>query len=346
MGIWYCTREDVASAADIKASANQDAAIDSAIESASRAVEGKLHRRFYPELTTRYFDWPNMASGYNGSFRLWLDENEVISVSSMTSGGVAVSPSNFFLEPANDGPPFDRIELNRSIASWRSGYTNQRSIAVTGLFGFDDVNKTAGTCTEALDASETQVDYSGSPLIGVGSVIRIDAERMVVVAKDWASTGQTVSTLQEESDDATFTVSSGAAFFTGETILIDGERMLITDIAGNSLTVQRAVDGSGLVSHTAGTIYARRSLTVERGALGTTPATHVTSAPITVLSFPGLVRELCIAYALNNLSQRSSSYARVVGSGDNQRESAGRGVRSIEQDAYQAYGRKARMRSV
>src|SRR5690606_22447868 len=56
---WYTTRETVKAALDYKETARNDAQVDRAIESASRAVEGLLHRRFYPETATRYFDWPN-----------------------------------------------------------------------------------------------------------------------------------------------------------------------------------------------------------------------------------------------------------------------------------------------
>ena len=71
--------------------------------------------------------------------------------------------------------------------------------------------------------------------------------------------------------------ASGSGFNVGEVILVDSERMLIVDIAGNYLTVKRAWDGSVLAIHSTGAdIYTLRLLTVTRGALGTTAGTHDT----------------------------------------------------------------------
>lgn len=54
----YATREEVKSALDIKQTARNNDQVDRAIDSASRAVEGLLHRVFYPTFDTRYVDWP------------------------------------------------------------------------------------------------------------------------------------------------------------------------------------------------------------------------------------------------------------------------------------------------
>lgn len=54
----YATREQVKQALDIKESARSDLQIDIAIEAASDSVDGLLHRVFYPQVMTRYFDWP------------------------------------------------------------------------------------------------------------------------------------------------------------------------------------------------------------------------------------------------------------------------------------------------
>lgn len=54
----YVTREQVKQALDVKAPARSDLQIDLAIQAASDSVEGLLHRVFYPQDMTRYFDWP------------------------------------------------------------------------------------------------------------------------------------------------------------------------------------------------------------------------------------------------------------------------------------------------
>ncbi|HEY5986046.1 MAG TPA: hypothetical protein VIV12_06615, partial [Streptosporangiaceae bacterium] len=93
-------------------------------------------------------------------------------------------------------------------------------------------------------------------------------------------------------------------------------------------------------------IYAPRTLTVTRGALGTAAATHSLAAPVLRHVVPGLVRELCTAEALNTLAQEQSGYARVVGEGETAIEVRGQGLQQIRSDALAVYGRRARSRAV
>ncbi|WP_234429896.1 hypothetical protein, partial [Streptomyces sp. AV19] len=148
--------------------------------------------------------------------------------------------------------------------------------------------------------------------------------------------------------DVSITVSTlTAAPAVDEVILIDSERMLVVDVAGSVLTVKRAWDGSVLAAHAAGAdIYAPRTLTVTRGALGTTAAAMSAGDDIYRWDPPGPVRELTVAEALTSLLQGQSGYARVVGSGEAQREASGRGLRDLRESVYASHGRKARTRAV
>lgn len=342
--VFYTTREQVMSAPEIKATAYNNKQIDSAIESGSRAVEGLLHRKFYPVVDTRYFDYPNDQRARVG--RLWLGEDEVVSITSITSGGTTISSDHYFLEPANSGPPYQWIDLDRADnATFSVGATYQRNIAIAGTFcGCALEEVPGGTTVEALDSSETQVDVSDVSNIGVGSILRIDTERMIVTEKSWLSSSQTLQDpLIAQNNDVTVQVTDGTVFFAGETVLLDSERMRVVDVAGNNLTVKRAVDGSVLATHTGSTIYVPRTLTVERGALGTTAASHNSGASIAVHDIPGLVQELAAAYAIDTLQQRNSGYARTTGSGSNRKDAGGIGIEGLEKKVYAAYGRKARM---
>ena len=55
---WYCTREDVQRALDLKSTSRSAQQVDRIIGEVSRQVEVDLGRTFYPLLTTRKFDWP------------------------------------------------------------------------------------------------------------------------------------------------------------------------------------------------------------------------------------------------------------------------------------------------
>jgi hypothetical protein len=348
---FYATREEVKAELDARETARSNARIDRALAAATESVYGLCHRVFYPTVATRYFDWPNSQSGT--SWRLWLDDSELVSLTSLASGGTTINLANVLLEPNRSGPPYNRIEINLdSSASFGGGDTHQRDVTATGVWAGCPLAETqAGATAEALDASETglDVDAATSAAVGVGSLLRIDDERVIVTGRAQLDTGQTLggSGLTNVNNSVTATVQSGAAFAAGETILIDGERMRVDDIAGNTLVVTRAWDGSTIAAHTAGaTIYAPRTLTVERGALGTTAAAHNSAATVRRWDAPGLVRQLCLAEALTDLLQGRAGYARTAGAGDNEREVTGRGLKDLRDRVYARHGRKARSRGV
>jgi hypothetical protein len=349
-GIWYSTREEIKAELDVKETARSNARVDRALEDASRRVEGLCHRRFYPVQATRFFDWPPRAGATPWVLR--LDDQELISVTALMSGGATITSGQYNLEPVNFGPPFNRIEVVLSSdASFGGGDTHQRDIQITGLWGYRNTETSVGVTAEALDDSETAVDVDGaaSAAIGVGSIVRVDSERMLVRERRQLTTGQTLGGggLTNQNSAVTVAVASGAVFAAGEVILIDSERMLIEDIAGNNLIVRRAWDGSTIAAHSVGaTIYAPRTLVVTRGVLGTTADTHANGSTVVLWVPPGPVRQLVIAEALTDLLQGRSGYARTAGSGDNERETSGRGLANLRESAYQQCGRKARTRAV
>lgn len=351
--VWYCTREDVRSALDIKEAAHNAAQVDRAIEGASRQAESLLKRKFYPVQTTRYFRWPN-SSG-SPAWHLWLDENELISVTSLVAGGTTIASTDYFLEPVNSGPPYRWIEIDMdSSAAFAAGTTSQRAIAITGLFGYSNDQEPAGALAEALDGSETAVDVTDASLVGVGDLLTVDSERMTVTGRSALDTGQNLVTNMTASvADKTVDVADGTQLHVGETIIIENERMKVTEITGNNATVLRAYDGTALAAHTAPLdVYALRTLTVVRGALGTTAATHSTSTAVTKWTVPGLLKDLVIAEALNVIEQEVSAYGRRTGSDEAERDASGNentsgmGLPDMRYQAKSALGRKFRKRAV
>jgi hypothetical protein len=353
--VFYCTRESVMDAFDTREAAHRSAQIDEAIASASDDVDAWLNRHKHglaPTNATRYFDFPD--SHYSRSWRLWLEENELVSITSLVAGGTTLSSGDYFLEPVNSGPPYTYVEVNLgTTASFGSAATFQRAIAITGVFGINNDQKPAGILAEALDASETAVDVSDSSLVGVGSVLTVDSERMLVTGRSSLTTGVNLGTgLTALKNNQTITgISLG--FSVGETLLVDSERMRIVENNGTDLTVIRGYDGSTLAAHSIGaTIFAYRTLNVERGALGTTAATHLISAPITKWDVPQLVRDLAKAEAITRLEQEFSAYGARVYSDEAERDSsgtevvAGRGLTDVRIACARRYKRKFRKRAV
>lgn len=342
MGVWYVTREEAKSAMDATETARNNDQIDRAIEAASRAVEGQTLRKFYPLLAIRTFDWPQP---YAQAWRLWLDENDLIAVTVLSGGGTTIAPGDYLLRPGS-GPPYTCIEIIRtSGATFGGGSTPQGAISITGLWGYGNDEVAAGALAEDLDASETAVDITDSAAVGVGSILRVDSERMTVTHKNMLTTGQT-GTLTKDNAATTLAVSDGSLFFAGEVLLLDSERVLIEDIAGNNLVVKRAWDGSVIAAHTGATIYARRRLTVVRGALGTTAATHTTATALVKHQPPGQIKALCLAEAINQVQQENSGYARVIGQGEYAREHGTKGLKDLRAEVSENFLRRPRLGTV
>ena len=346
MGVLYATLERVKRAADISSTADADDQVLRALESASRSIDGGarvgdglLGRRFYPELATRYI--PILST--HAASALPLGDYELAGPPTLVVSGVttiAAGAGGYFLEP-QEGPPYGKLQLDTAtIGAWPS--PGVRGVAVTGPWGYRLDESPVGALAEALDLTETDVEVTRSADIGVGTILRTDTERMIVTGRAMLTTGVTLGAdLTAYNNDQRVSVASGAAFGSGETIIIDAETMLITAVVGNILVVRRAWDGSTLDGHLTGaTIYAPRLLTVERGALGTTAATHLISAPLFRHVVPGPVESLCVAETLNMLGQEDGAYARSVAAGDGLSTTLGIGLQDIRNQAVKALRRR------
>jgi hypothetical protein len=349
-GVWYATREDVAHALDVQMTARNRRQIDAAIEAASRNAEGLCHRRFYPVVATRYFDWPARPSGGYTPWVLRLDASELISLTSVTSGGINIPLDDINLEPNRSGPPFTRVEIKLSTnAAYGGGQTYQRDVALAGLWNYRNTETTLGSTTAAVSsatATTITVDGPTSAVVGVGSILRVDSERMIVTERAQTSTGQT-GTLGAGKNNVSLAVSDGTKFAVDEVLLLDSERMRIDDIAGNTLTVERAYDGTVLAAHTGATIYAPRALTVNRGALGTTADTHGNASTVYLWQPPGLIRQLVKAEAIWSFLQEHAGWFRnASASGRAAPEVSRTALDALRDQAYTEHGRKARHRGV
>lgn len=344
----YTTREAVKLAVDIKDSARANAQIDRLIGAASRSVDRLCHREFDPWTMTRYFDWPDRS--YAESYRLWISgRRDLVTLTAATSGGTVLDTAELLLYP-DEGPPFDRIEISRAgAASFETGATDQRSLALTGVWGYDLTEVAVGTIAEALDSTETAVDVADAALVGVGAVLRIDDERVIVTEKTALDTGVDLAgNLTAEFKNNTVPLSSSVgAPAAGEMIIIDAERMRVNEVVGTSAFVTRGYDGTVLAAHTSGAnIHAYRTLTVQRGALGTTAATHINGAAMLRWVPPEPIETLTIAETLNAIAQEGSAYARVVGSGEGQREARGGGLEKARSDVYTGFGKLGRVGAI
>jgi hypothetical protein len=356
MGVWYTTRERIYESLEVTETAQTRRLVDRLIGASSRTVEGLLRRRFYPETKVLKVDWPNHQYAPPWEIHFFGD-NEIVAVNSINAGGTTISTGDVLLRRWDDKPepPYQILQINQSSSAvFQSGQTWQEAIQLNVDTGFNptDTDYVDGLLGEGINSSvksfligpTTEAELN----IGVGSLIVVDTERMQVTNRRMADTAvNTADVLGDNMSDRLVSTTDGTKFVVGEMIQIGAERMRIDEITGNSLSVTRAWDGSTLDDHASGVdIYAQRIFNVQRGVLGSTPASHSLSAEITCHRFPELIETLTVAETLVALEQDASAYARVVGSGQSQREAVGKGIDSLRADAVLRYGRVSRMEAV
>lgn len=351
----YCSRDDVKNSLDSQATAYNDIQMDRIISASTASVEGQMSRRFYPQIDVRSWEWPNYQMGR--SWRLWLDQNELISFTKVVTGGIIVTPDQFFLEPQQYGPPYSHLEFSlNSTFSFGGGSTPQRDITIYGTFGYGNATTAAGTLTSNLSStSGTSVNISDSSLVGVGDTVLLGNEYAQVTAKGYFDSGQAVvGTVAAQQSVNMVTVASGSAINVGETILIDAENMLVVGIAGNNLLVRRATNGTTLAAHTGSEVYVPRTLTLVRATLGTVAATYSIGQAVLRHTPPDLIRQLCIAEAIYSLQQEQGAYmsvvqrARDLGAVNSRiaTSSMFHPIDELRENALTRYGRKVRLRAV
>lgn len=343
----YCTREQVQNTLDQADALRLNSRIDDACRAGSRDLEGVLHRRFWPQTATRYLE-PRRVAGDT----LWVNDIdcEIITCASLVVDGTTlVEGTDFFLElPGGQGPPYTAIRMLRtSSASWS---VEQRGNVFTGTVGGSANTAPAGALAAAITTSTaTSATVTDSSLVGVGDLLLVDSERLLVQNKSLVTTTATVTgSVAADESVTTIPVSSGALVNAGEMILSGAERMYVEDVVGNNLIVKRAQNGSVLEAHAnADVVYAPRLLTVKRGAAGTTAAQHLTAATVVRNLPPSQVTEAAAALAINYLEQGKAAYGRTAGAGDHRRSTGGTGVAAAiaaaVESAYTAYGRQGRI---
>jgi len=376
----YGTREEVRQALDVKQAAWNNTQVDRAIDAARDSVDKLCNRQFYPNDSTVWIDWPNFQRAY--PWRVWLDAAELADVTVnppvVTTGGdpasntpgTVIPDSAIFWGNPRYNPPFTYFELDRSQSySFGSGSTPQRSISVTGTFGYQLKTSPSGTLASSALSTDTAItaSASGLTLAGVGDMLIMGmsagSERMLITDARFTSTSIAFTGLTTASmADNILAVPDGTQFSQGEVVQIDTEWCLIQNILGNNLQLKRAWDGSILAAHTSGAIWAKRQFSVLRGQFGTSAADYSSGAQMYINVVPGLVKELAVAEAVTSLTQETASYANAPAStgakagagisvnlsGDaiTRQAAAGAGLFDLRDRCFAAYGRKGRSRVV
>lgn len=344
MANWYAGRNAVKQASNTESGRLRNDQIDRAIAAASRMIERKTRREFYPTTKTNLYRWPRKQPG-TPSTVLYTDE-DLLAVTALLSEAQNASPttiasSDYFLEPNRDGPPYDRIEIDlSSSAAFASGDTPQRSISVTGRWGYSEDTEPAGTVVSGLDSDAAAVSMvvPNGALIDVGAQLLIETEQVHVteiIAAAAASGALLDGALTTDMAEVSITVDASHGINVGEVILVDAERMFVEDAGATTLTVTRAYDGTVLAAHLDNApISVYRTATITRAQNGTTAATHADATAVTRYVPPNDVELLCIAEALADINQERAGWGRTISSGEAAREPSGHGIEKLRATVY------------
>lgn len=274
------------------------------IRAASQFIEQKTGQ-WIPSVETRYFE-----AGHDLSE---LMVPPLISVTSLTNNGTALSASDYTLEPPErcwPNGPYSSIRYPNGVFS-----TDNHGIVVSGMWG--RYSDTEGLGVQAsLTDSETTVSVSDGSKISPGMVLLIDAECVLVEAtgtetNSTATLGATIT-----ADDTAFTISDGSKVKIGEVIKIGGEKMKVADINASTIYVERGWNETRRESHTAtATVWVFRQFAVKRGCNGTTAAAHTNAAVYRYVA-PWDVNYLCRNVAALMLKKAETGFIGRSGNDD------------------------------
>jgi hypothetical protein len=160
--------------------AADDAVIDQLLEQASRHLDSKTARFYYPRIETRYYNIPGQPDSYERE--LWLDADLLAIISFLNGDGTSIASTEYNLLPRNESPKYEIAmkQISNIVWSLDSNGDWEHVIAVSGIWGFHnryaDAWLTGTTLSEDLDTRETEWDVASAALFAAGQTIKVDNE--------------------------------------------------------------------------------------------------------------------------------------------------------------------------
>ena len=188
-----------------------DVVIDQLLEQASRYIDSKCSRWFYPRIEVRYYSVPGVSE-------LSLDADLLEVIELLNGEDTEIAAAAYNLLPRNYSPKY-AIELT-DITSvvWESDSSGGTEFVIdlTGVFGFHDRYAdgftTAGTLGAAMsDTTTASLTMTAGHSVAVGEILRVDNElfipsAVVTNAVTLVARGDNGSTAATHSNGATVEV--------------------------------------------------------------------------------------------------------------------------------------------
>ena len=156
-----------------------DVVIDNLLEQASRYIDDKTARWFYPRIELRNYSLPD-------SRKLLLDADLLAVITFLNGEDTAITSGDYHLLPKNATPYYAIKLTDISSVTWLSDSSGSSEFVLdlTAVFGYHnqyaDGWTTGSTLGEDLDTSETEWDVASETLFSAGNIIRVDNEIGIV----------------------------------------------------------------------------------------------------------------------------------------------------------------------
>lgn len=308
MGQVYCTVQELLNDLEHEGLRNHGAQrIYEMIQSASQWILGRFGN-FIPIADTKYFDG-------DGSQELIVPA--LLSATTILVDDDELESGDYILYPQNKlwaNGPYMRIKVHPDSDTVYYFPAIARVASILGTWGLWEKSQSTGATVASQTDSATTLVVDDASVVSPGAVLLIESEQELVTAvgSPTDSTADTNEELDAEEDQVT--VTDGTKVKIGEVIRIEFEQMLVRDISGNDLLVERGWNRTARVVHlTAMDVYVYRTFAVERGVNGTTAAAH-TSKAVSRFVAPSDVFYLCKQMAALMLKKADSGFAGKVGS--------------------------------
>ena len=179
----YSTLTQVKNRLDVEDTSDDELILD-AIEDASRLLDSSTHRRFYPSIETRDYE-------YDQQFLLRIEDGaDLLTVTTLTTenGNTAIAASDFYLMAGDsyNVQPYTRIAIKRDDGAyfqWTG--TPQKSQQIIGVWGFhsDYANAyvvSSATVNETFTDSDIMLTVSDGTQFERGQTTLIESEWLYI----------------------------------------------------------------------------------------------------------------------------------------------------------------------
>jgi hypothetical protein len=167
----------VARGQTVSTDTTDDGVITNLLEAASRYLDDKTHRQFYPSIESDSYDIPENSE-------IWFDRDVLAIISLANGDGAAIAASEYILLPANLTPKYALRLKDVSSVSWESDAdsSSEQVIDMVAWCGYREKFsqrgwQSVGTLGAAIaDTTTLAFTMTAGHSVVVGQILKIDNE--------------------------------------------------------------------------------------------------------------------------------------------------------------------------